>query len=135
MKDPVNVPGMTEYILSRLQPISPDENMRSSEDTERLNTGLGANTSVPQDQKFYRRHLLSGHLFAMQDLDERVIEEQWDEIKDKDWRRLVQTLTRYENFNAGEEGSGTVGELHDAPIGLKNRMRLVKILEGIFSGT
>ena len=86
-------------------------------------------------QDFYRKQLLSGHLFAMQDLDLGLVRERWDEIKDKDWRRLVRTLARYENFYAGQQGSDFLGELHDAPIGLKNRMRIIKIIQGIFMGT
>ena len=95
----------------------------------------GFGSSVALSQGFWRKRLLSGRLFAMQDLDLAMVNERWNEIKDKDWRRLVRTLTRYENFYAGEGGSGTLGELHDAPIGLKNRMRIIKIMEGIFSGT
>ncbi len=86
------------------------------------------------DQDFYRKRLLSGQLLALHDLDLALVRGQWDEIKDKDWRHLVRTLARYENFQAGEDGSGALGELHDAPIGLKNRMRIVKIVQGIFSG-
>ena len=119
VKDPVNIPGMTEYILSKLQPVPPEEVEQSSE----------------EGQDFYRKQLLSGHLFALQDLDLGLIEERWAEIKDKDWRGLVRTLTRYESFYAGGGGSGTPGKLHDAPIGLKNRMRIVKIMQGIFAGT
>ena len=87
------------------------------------------------DQAFYRRQLLSGHLFALTDLDLGLIQQRWEELKDKDWRQLVRDLTRYENYYAGERGSGAPGKLHDAPIGLKNRMRIIKIVRGIFSGT
>ena len=93
---------------------------------------LASRVSLNQD--FYRKQLLSGHLFALQDLDLGLIRERWDEIKDKDWRRLVRTLARYENFDVGEDGSGVMGELCDAPIGLKNRMRVVKIIQGVFTG-
>ena len=71
----------------------------------------------------------------MQDLNLGLVRERWDEIKDQDWRRLVRTLARYENFYDGEDGTDFVGELHDAPIGLKNRMRIIKIVQGIFTGT
>lgn len=90
---------------------------------------------IMMDQAFYRKQLLSGHLFALTDLDLDLVKARWDEIKDKDWRRLVRDLTRYENFYAGERGSGAPGKLHDAPIGLKNRMRIIKIIQGIFTGT
>ena len=106
---------MTGYILSKLRPL-PTE-------------GDSA------DQDFYRKQILSGHLFALQDLDLVQIKARWDEIKDKNWRQLVSSLARYENFSAGEEGSGAPGELHDAPIGLKNRMRIIKIVQGVFTGT
>ena len=87
------------------------------------------------DQDFYRRQLLAGRLFALHDLDLALIRARWDQIKDKDWRHLVRTLARYETFYAGENGSGDLGELNDAPIGLKNRMRTIKIVQGIFTGT
>ena len=178
VKDPVNIPGMTEYILSKLLAVPPeteaegrlhtttsDANDTSDSaidhscvgpDLQRLpveiiqricvylplTTTLALRLScrdlrqrIATDQHFYRRQLLSGHLFALTDLDLGLIQQRWEEIKDKDWRQLVRDLTRYENYYAGERGSGAPGKLHDAPIGLKNRMRIVKIVVGIFSGT
>ena len=61
---------------------------------------------IPLNQDYYRKQLLSGRLFALHDLDLGLVRERWDEIKNKDWRRLVRTLARYENFYAGEDGSG-----------------------------
>ncbi len=175
VKDPVNVPGMTQYILSKLRAVPPEEQEEGKRLATMFNKSPGATLhpfggpsikSLPiecleqicaylssssilslrlscrnlrqciaTDQAFYRQQLLSGQIFALQDLDLGLIQERWDEIKDKDWRRLVRTLARYENFNAGEGGSGELGELHDAPIGLKNRLRIIKIVQGIFSGT
>lgn len=171
MKDPVNVPNMTEYILSKLRPVSPEEDqqLETSSNASNITSLCSSKVSgmerlpvkcckkicaylpppslsslrlscrtltsrIPLDQEFYRKQLLSGHLFALQDLDLGLVRERWNEIKDKDWRRLVRTLARYENFYAGEEGSGIVGELYDAPIGLKSRMRIIKIIQGIFMG-
>ena len=167
--DPVNVPGMTEYILSKLQFVSPryqqgigsastNNNSPSSSSTVSFIDRLPAEcfrqicaylplvsifsfrlscrnlaSRMPLDQNFYGRALLSGRFFALQDLDLALVEKRWDEIRDKDWLRLVKTLARYENYEAGE--SGGKGELHDAPLGLKNRMRLVKVLNGVFTGT
>ncbi len=136
VKDPVNVPSLTEYILSKLRSVSPeeDEQIEASSSTSN-NIYPSSPGSATLDQEVYRKQLLSGHLFALQDLDLGLVKERWDEIKDKDWRRLVRRLARYENFYAGEGGSGILGELHDAPIGLKNRMRVVKIIQGILTGT
>ena len=164
---------MTEYILSKLQAVSPEvegKHHATTLDTSgiaihhscigpslenlpaevvhhictylpfrsALSLRLTCRNLVPHitmNQAVYRKQLLAGHLFAFTDLDLGLVEQRWDEIKDKDWRRLVRMLTRYENFYAGEHGSGASGKLHDAPIGLKNRMRIIKIVQGIFTGT
>ena len=161
---------MTEYILSKLQPIPPAEEdsalataLHKGEVTysigprleslpvevlhhicvdlpltSRLSIHLSCRSlasRISLDQLFYRKQLLSGHLFALTDLDLGMVQQRWDEIRDQDWRQLVRDLTRYENFYAGEGGSGAPGKLRDAPIGLKNRMRIIKIVQGIFTGT
>ena len=164
---------MTEYILSKLQSIPPEQEGTQYSTSFDMNPGATSQPGVGpsfeslpidclhqicaylpltstlslrlscrnlalwimMDQAFYRRQLLSGHLFALTDLDLALVQERWPETKDKDWRRLVRDLTRYENFYAGEGGSGVLGKLHDTPIGLKNRVRIIRIVQGIFSGT
>ncbi|KAJ9612279.1 hypothetical protein H2200_003876 [Cladophialophora chaetospira] len=153
VKDPVNIPNMTEYILSKLQtlPSKEDQQLKSLSDVRSFacpcssgGSNVGTQhvegveqkcTCAAQDQDFYRKELLSGRLLVLRDLDMDLVRKRWDEVKVKDWRRLVQTLVRYENYFSGEDGSGALGELHDAPVGLKNRMRIIKILQGIFTGT
>ena len=174
VKDPVNIPGVTEYILTTLQSVSPEEEGECLVNS--LDTGSGATAPssgdtgpsiqdlpieiirqvcadlplcailslrlscrdfrqrIAMDQAFYRSQLLSGHFFAL-DLNLGLVRGRWSEIKDKDWRRLVKDLARYENFYAGEGGgSSEPGKLRDAPIGLKNRMRILKIVQDIFTG-
>ena len=88
---------------------------------------------IPLDQQFWRNQLQSGHLLGLRDLDQQLLREKADELRGKDWKGLVRTLARYENFQGSEEGKerSEWGELHNAPIGLKNRLRIWKIIRDI----
>ena len=88
---------------------------------------------LPLDQHFWREQLLCGHLFGLRDLDQALVHERLDELRDRDWKRLVGTLARYQNFQGAEGGKemDEWGELYDAPIGLKNRRRIWKIIREI----
>ena len=90
----------------------------------------------PLDQQFWRNQFLSGHLLGLRDLDQQLLRGKADELRGKDWKGLVRTLARYENFQGSEGGKerSERGELHDAPIGLKNRSRLWKIIRDICRG-
>ncbi|KAK3686786.1 hypothetical protein LTR37_019465 [Vermiconidia calcicola] len=92
---------------------------------------------VPLTQGFWRRHLIAGDLFGLDNLDTDMLEKT---EKGLDWKRLVRTLSRYESFHGPEEqgpeewgSSEHLGEMHDAPLGLKNRMRIWKVARALLT--
>jgi hypothetical protein len=163
----MDIPGMTEYILSHLQDVSTEESSRNPlpritaaappTSTSGLQTLLPECLAqvctflsiadvaslrlccralvlrLPLDQHFWQNRLLSGQLFGLPDMDQTLLRQKLDGLGGKDWKGLVRALARYENFQGGEEGKerSEWGELHDAPIGLKNHMRIWKIIRDI----
>ena len=84
--------------------------------------------SLPLDQQFWREQLIRGALFGLWDFDRDLV---GPELNGKDWKRLVRTLARYRNFEGpegGKEERSELGEMSDAPLGLKNRRRIWKIV-------
>ncbi|KAK3045906.1 hypothetical protein LTR09_012560 [Extremus antarcticus] len=81
-------------------------------------------------QAFWQRRLIAGELFGLTMLDRDAL---GCVEKGRDWRRLVKTLATYESFFGEETGRPKElwGEMHDAPIGLKNHMRIWKIITGL----
>ena len=88
---------------------------------------------LPLDQLFWRQQLTSGTLFGLRDFDRSLLRNGHHELNGMDWKRLVRTLARYESFEGGESGKsrGEWGEMHDAPLGLKNRRRIWKVITGV----
>lgn len=90
-------------------------------------------TRLPLTQNFCQRRLIAGELFGLTMLDGdalRLVE------KGQDWKRLVKVLAKYESFAGEETGEPKQqwGEMYDAPIGLKNHMRIWKIITEILKG-
>ncbi|KAK5689259.1 hypothetical protein LTR17_026386 [Elasticomyces elasticus] len=85
--------------------------------------------SLPLTQSFWQRRLVTGDLFGFSsiNLDKQALEQV---EKGKDWKRLVKALSKYESFNAKEGGRPNEqwGDLSDAPIGLRNHLRIWHII-------
>jgi len=78
------------------------------------------------DQQFWFQHLLSGSLIPyLWDLESKALHAKNQNAK-WDWKALAKLLARKDTIMMGKEG------MADVPIGLRNRCRIWKIIEGAF---
>ncbi|KAK4907118.1 hypothetical protein LTR49_023813 [Elasticomyces elasticus] len=85
--------------------------------------------SLPLTQSFWQRRLVTGDVFGFSsiNLDKQALEQV---EKGKAWKKLIKALSKYESFNAkeGEKRNEQWGDLSDAPIGLRNHLRIWHII-------
>ena len=133
---PSSIPDTNLYGLESVPPeiLSEIEMKLSMQDAFSLRlTSKELATRVSLTQDFWRRRLTAGELFGLGNLDGDALKSIG---KGRDWKGLLRILARYENFMGEETGKPMEqwGDLHDAPLCLKNHMRIWKVISELLRG-